>query len=399
MTLRVLHLSTYAGGGGAARAASVVNRSLQSAGIASRLITAHGPKFHAARAADRTLWHVQRSPTKTWRSPARFGSLAAREINASSADIVNLHWINDGFMSIEEIGRITKPLVMSLYDMWPFCGAEHYCSDQPDARWRTGYTRESRPIDEFGIDLDRYTWQRKNMHWSSFHMVPASTWLEDAVRESALMSHWPVTRIPHAVDPQVFTSTDRMAARAQLGIDTLDPIVAFFSSAGIRDERKGFDLLTQAMREVQQHHTGVRLLVVGPKPDPIDLPAGQSVIALGPVKGNQELAAAYSAADVLAVPSREDNLPLTAIEAQMCGRPVVTFNLGGLPDIIDHGITGYLATPFETKEFAIGLIDSLDDSMTRGRMGHSARQRAATTWGLRPVARAYLQLYESLMVR
>ena len=112
MALRVLHLSTYAGGGGAGRAAAALNEALQKAGVDSRFISAHGTRFKAARAADRALWRLQRSATKTWRSPARFGSLSASEINESSADVVNLHWVTDGFMSIEEIGKIDRKSVV-----------------------------------------------------------------------------------------------------------------------------------------------------------------------------------------------------------------------------------------------------------------------------------------------
>ncbi len=216
MSPRVLHLSTYASNGGAARAATALDSALRGIGVESRLLTATGAKFRVTRELDRQLWRLQRSPVATWRSPARFGSLKATEINASSADVVNLHWVTDGFMSVEEIGKITKPVVWSLYDMWPFCGSEHYGVDQPDARWRTGYTRENRPIYESGWDLDRDTWERKRQHWSNFHVVPASSWLTEAVRQSALMSHWPITRIPHAVDARTFSPMDKIAAREHL---------------------------------------------------------------------------------------------------------------------------------------------------------------------------------------
>jgi len=345
------------------------------------------------------LWKFQRSSVKTWRSPARFGSLSARDINASSADIVNLHWVTDGFLSIEEIGKIRKPVVMSLYDMWAFCGTEHYGVDSPEARWRTGYTKENRPVGERGWDIDRHAWERKRDLWSDLHIITASSWLTAAAKESRLLESWPVTRIPHPVDPATFNRLDKNAAKEVLGLDSDRPVIGFLASAGIGDERKGFDLLAQALSHLPTSLANVQVLVVGPRPTPGEIPSGVGIRAIGNADGDRALVTAYSAVDVLAVPSREDNMPLTAMEAQMCGTPVVAFAIGGLPDIVDSGETGYLTSPFEIQDFAQGLRRALDDSLTDDEWGKSARHRAESTWGFDVVARQYLDVYEQVLNR
>ena len=150
MVPTVLHLSTYDTRGGAARAAYALHRTMVDGGVDSTLRVAmktvddsrvHSSpdlRFRIANELEHRLCGLQRSPLITWRSPAYLGCLSANEINTSNADIVNIHWATDGFMSIREIGRIQKPVVWSIYDMWPFCGTEHYGTDTPDARWRTG---------------------------------------------------------------------------------------------------------------------------------------------------------------------------------------------------------------------------------------------------------------------
>jgi len=391
--LRVLHLSTYSDGGGAARAANAVNRALESIGVDSRLISAQGPRFEAARRADRMLWKFQQSSVKTWRSPAQFGSLSARDINASSADIVNLHWVTDGFLSIEEIGKIQKPVVMSLYDMWAFCGTEHYGVDSPEARWRIGYTKENRPADERGWDIDRNTWERKRKTWSEFQIITASTWLTDAARDSSLFESWPVTRIPHPIDPARFEGIEERVAKQSLGLDPARPVIGFVASAGVSDQRKGFDLLAQALEHLPSPLANIQLLIVGPRPTMDELPSGFDIRTIGSVKRSDTLVAAYSASDVLAVPSREDNMPLTAMEAQMCGTPVVAFNVGGLPDIIMDGETGFLAPPFDVQRLARSLAQVLTDKHRGERFGAQARNRAEAIWGFDSVAKAYLAVY------
>ena len=400
MTRRVLHLSTYSGGGGAARAAHALHTALQSTGVDSRMISAHGPRFHAARAADRALWRLQRSPLQTWRSPARFASITADQINRSSADVVNLHWITDGFLSIEEIGRIEKPVVWSMYDMWPFTGTEHYCAGTTEARWRTGYTKLNRTPDDHGFDLDRWTYDRKQHHWpregTSIHMVPASSWLEQATRESALMHEYPITRIPHVVDTDVFAPMSKEVARQRLGLPQDSPIILFLASAGIADKRKGFDLLEQTLPELIEAHPNLSLAIAGPVTSDYQPPTNIPIHWLGRLNGDGALRLAYCAADVLAAPSREDNMPLTAMEAQSCGTQVVAFNIGGLPDIVAHNITGHLALAGDIASLTWGLDSAIQDAQGEEAWGNAARLRAIETWSNSRVVDRYTALYQQI---
>lgn len=400
VTIRILHLNTYGSGGGAARAAAGISQAMQMSGLSSRMLRAEGYRFLAARRADRALWHVQKSPNKTWRSPSVFGSISATDINSSSADVVNLHWVSDGFLSIEQIGKITKPLVMSMYDMWPFMGTEHYGDHTVNSRWRAGYTRANRPAEESGFDLDRWTYQRKIRAWGSrapIHMVPASSWLQRAVQESALMGTWPATRIPHVVDEDRFSPMTRSVARQALGLDGDQPTILFLASAGIRDERKGFDLLERALPEVRKGFPGLRVIIAGPGDDSYVSPSGVEVVWIGQLNGDAALRTAYCAADVVAVPSREDNMPLTAMEAQTCGRPVVAFGIGGLVDIIDDQVTGILVEPDNTGDLSDALVTALDNALGSDRMGTTARERAVEIWSPAKVVSQYLDLYETVL--
>ena len=410
MPPNVLHLSTYDTNGGAARAAYALHRAMVDSGLPSRMKVAaravedptvtggSSLRFRAASLADRQLWRLQKSPVQTWRSPAQFGSLSASEINQSGADVVNLHWVTDGFLSVREIGRITKPIVWSLYDMWPFAGTEHYGTDTPDARWRSGYTAANRPADESGVDLDRRTWEAKRQAWvRPMHMVPASTWLADRVGQSALMATWPTTRIPHVIDTDSFAPMDRAEARRALGLPEDRPVILFLASAGITDQRKGFDLLDQALPAVRQRHPDATVMVVGPLAAGYQASAGTPISWRGSIAGDAALRLHYCAADVTAVPSREDNMPLTAMEAQSCGTPVVAFGIGGLPDIVSHQQTGYLASPFDLDQLAEGLVQALDDSAHDRNWSRTARERALSTWSRPVVVERYQQLYEDAL--
>lgn len=411
MALQVLHLSTYDANGGAARAAYSLHRALLAHGVTSRMrvgikhsgdptvVQGNSRKFTVSSLLDRQLWRTQRSPRTTWRSPARFSSISASEINSSGADVVNLHWITDGFISVEEIGKIEIPIVWSMYDMWPFSGSEHYGIDTPHARWKAGYTKANRPSDEHGIDLDRWTYERKQRNWfpnrTSIHMVPASTWLEDAARSSALIGNSPIIRIPHVVNTNVFTSMDRSLARTLLNIPQNVPVVLFLASAGVSDQRKGWDLLEPALRELRRAYHDLNVIVAGPTPEPVvqwraSTRTSAVIHWVGVVKNDEDLRTLYGCADVVAVPSREDNMPLTAMEAQSCGRPVVGFAVGGLPDIVEHTKTGYLADPGDVRDLSHGL-----ERVLRASMEQASRDHALRIWSPTSIVDRYQTIYHA----
>jgi len=232
-------------------------------------------------------------------------------------------------------------------------------------------------------------------------MVPASAWLAEDTKESALLRMQPVTRIPHVVDTRIFAPMEKPKARAALALPS-GPVVLFLASAGIGDERKGWDLLEPALIQARKNHPSLQVLVVGPRPDEHSRVAVEDRVAApirwhGPVATSDQLRTLYSASDVVAVPSREDNMPLTAMEAHSCGRPVIGFRVGGLPDIVDQDVTGHLARPFDTAAFAEGLGLLLERSLTGNDLAHAARARALQVWSPDVVVPAYISLYETAL--
>ena len=417
--MKVLHLSTYDTNGGAARAAYALHQSMLQEGLASEMWVGRKgsddptvqsvarEKLRVTSILDRQLWKLQRSNAETWRSPARFSALSAEEINRSDVDIVNLHWITDGFLSIEEIGNIQKPIVWSMYDMWPFSGTEHYGTDGFDARWRSGYTRDNRPLNESGFDIDRWTYQRKVQHWlrqlSPIHMIPASTWLLDALQKSALMSGFPASLIPHVVDTTNFLPCRIGDARSLLGLTLRERVVLFIASAGIGDSRKGWSLLSRAIALSPALGTNLTAMIVGPIPDSaVRAKVARSCPArikwLGIIDSDEMLKMTYCAADVTAVPSLADNLPLTVLEALSCGCPVVAFNNGGIPDLITHGVNGFLASENDPRDLSIQISAGLNLSRAPG-VRRAIRKLAVDQWSPTTIVSQYNQVFETVISR
>lgn len=408
--MKVAHINYSDITGGAARAAYRIHRALLQRGIDSRM--------HVVRASAGD-WTVEPSPpgwmgkrdgirarigeavtrllhteNRILHSPEVLRSRWPQRLNNSDADVINLHWIGYEMMSVADIARFQKPVVWTLHDMWAFCGAEHFTED---FRWREGYLRNNRPVHESGFDLDRWTWKRKSNHWRRpIQIVAPSHWLADCARQSALMREWPVSVIPYAIDTEAWRPVDKQLARKILGLPVDSPLLIFGAIGGTRDPRKGFDLLKGALDHLRGEIQGLELVVLGQTPPmkPTDL--GFPVHYAGHLHDDISMSLFYSAADALILPSRQDNLPNVGIEAQACGTPVVAFNACGLPDIVEHKETGYLAKAFDTQDLAEGIRWVLADTSRRARLSSQSRTAAVAKFSYPEVSEQYLRLYEKI---
>ena len=319
-----------------------------------------------------------------------------KHINNSNADIVHLHWIQNEMLSIEDISKIKKPIVWTLHDMWAFCGAEHYTNNN---RWQKGYNYNNRPTFKIGFDLNKWTWKRKKKSWrNSIQIITPSNWLANCARQSKLMSNWQISVIPYPIKTDIFKPLNKKNVRKQLNLSTNKSIILFNALRGQRDHRKGFDLLVKALNHFKnnQKSKSFELVVVGQSKPKSPLNLSFSINYMGHIYDDLSLNLIYNLADVVIIPSRQDNLPLVALEAQACGIPVVSFNVGGLSDIIDHKKTGFLAKAFDTKDLANGIkffLDQRESKILRKRI----RKKMLEQYSFSTVAEKYKLIYKKIL--
>ena len=323
------------------------------------------------------------------------------ELNQCGADILNLHWIAK-LLSIDDIGRLIKPLVWTFHDMWAFCGGEHVVSDDAQARFRLGYSANNRPAGESGPDLNRSAWEAKRNAWAerNITVVTPGRWMAQCARESILFKDRPIHVIPNPLDmQQLWRPIPKQFARRALGLP-LNKKLVLAGSAGGMPHLKGEDLLEEAMAIASTSMTNdLELVIFGQYRPSNHAKWPYPVHWLGPVRDDHVLATLYSAADVMVVPSRQDNLPNTAVEAQACGTPVVAFNIGGLPDIVTHQESGWLAQAFDTNALAAGISWVLADENRLQQLSVRARDNALSKYSESVVTAQYLAVYETVMSR
>ncbi len=330
----------------------------------------------------------------TQRSTGLVGSGSLKSIHRFDADVLNLHYCSEEFLSIRDVSRLRKPVVWTLHDMWAFGATEHYFPEDSNQRWRKGFDGGDRPTNH-RFDLDRFIWRLKRRFWNRpLRIVTPTRWLAGCVSQSALMRDWPIEVVPNTLDLEVFSPIPKSEARYRLGLPPNGKLLLFGAAGVSSDHRKGSDLMFEAVKQLSTRVENLTGIVFG-RTSPSNRPdLGIPIHWTGHIEDEKRMADLYSAADITLVPSRQDNLPQTAVEAQACGCPVAAFRIGGLPEIVDHRTTGYLAQPFDIKEFAAGLEWLMSNEVKPEQLANRCRERANERWSTKVVVDRYIDVYE-----
>ncbi|MCU0566342.1 MAG: glycosyltransferase family 4 protein [Oculatellaceae cyanobacterium Prado106] len=414
--MKILHLSTYDISGGAARAAYRLHEGLQQRGVRSQMLVQErssddrqviAPQSSLMQGIARSRNTLDIVPLKLlhrWQRSAPFSvQWLPEQVTANVAklqpDLVNLHWIGGGFVQIETLAKLRSPLVWSLHDMWTFTGGCHY-SGECDRYTQSCGACPLLP-QQNAQDLTRWIWQRKAKAWKNTNLtlVALSHWLADCARKSSLLQNHRIELIPNGLDTETYRPIAKSFARELLKLPADKQLILFSSIKATSEKRKGFHLLQPALQSLAQAgwQDQLELVVLGADAPEHPPDMGFKTHYLGTLKDDLSLAMAYSAVDVAVLPSSEDNLPNVVMEALACGTPAVGFEIGGLPDLIEHQRNGYLAKPFQIADLAQGIAWVLESSR-HANLCQRAREKTEQEFTLALQAKRYEQLYGDLLI-
>jgi glycosyltransferase involved in cell wall biosynthesis len=331
-------------------------------------------------------------------SPELLPDAIASKVAQHNPDIINLHWVCNGFLKIETLAKLTQPLVWTLHDMWPFTGGCHYsqeCDRYTDSCGACPILHSDR-----NGDLSRWIWQRKAKAWKDLNLtiVTPSSWLAKCASSSSLFKNLRVEVIPNGLDTRKYKPIQRQMARELLNLPQDKYLVLFGAMYASSARRKGFHLLQPALQSLSQSgwQDRIELAVFGASEpiEPIEL--GFKSHYLGKLSDEISLALVYAAADVFVAPSLQDNLPNTVMEAIACGTPCVAFNIGGMSEMIEHQVNGYLAQPYQIDDLAQGIAWVIENRERHQKLCDRAREKAEQEFTLEIQARRYESVYQEL---
>jgi glycosyltransferase involved in cell wall biosynthesis len=404
----VLFVNTYQKSGGAARAAYRIFSEIRNRSVRAHYLTltkediepdtsghfsacAVGLLVQYLAYLDRIPLYFYPQRQRVFFSPDFWPNPLRIPLKRFRSKLVHLHWVSAGLLKIEELDRLTCPIVWTLHDAWAFTGGCHYTRDCEGFKQlcgrcpQLGSSREN--------DYSRYLMRRKTKIFQQLDItvVTPTRWLSEMAKRSSLFAGRRIEVIPNGLDTEIFKPVHHHTARERLGIRSDMPVL-LFGAQSVEDPRKGWDLLRDALRYVKEPLT---LLVFGKGNVVVEHAPHIAVRQLGSLADDAGLASVYSAADVFVCPSREDNLPNTVAEALACGTPCAAFAVNGLPGMIEHQKTGWLAKPFDSADLAEGigwLIRYPDQEQLR----RAAREKAVSEYSMRVMGDRYMALYEDV---
>ncbi len=318
-----------------------------------------------------------------------------KKINTINPDIVHLHWINAGMLKIEDIAKINAPIVWSLHDNWVFTGGCHIkweCEKYKDscgACPRLGSTKEN--------DLSRQIYKRKQKTFSKISnltIVGLSRWLEGCAKESTLLKDKKIVNLPNPIDTNRFKPFEKKKARELWDLPINKKLVLFGAMSATSDINKGFIELGEALHKLKDKN--IEFVVFGSSEPKESQNFGFKTHYMDHLQDDVSLVLLYSAADVMIVPSLQENLSNAIMESLACGTPVVGFDVGGNSDMVEHKNNGYLAKAFDTNDLADGIKYILEDP-NYNELCQNARDKVLREFDSNVVAKKYIKLYEEVL--
>ena len=329
---------------------------------------------------------------------ANTGSDITRLPEFQEADVIHLHWINQGMLSLGTIRKILrsgKPVVWTMHDIWPATGL---CHVTLGCRYFTSVCHQCRLLPGGGSDSDLSTsvWRKKErmLDGESIFFVACSRWLAGEAKASGLLKGQKITSIPNPIDTHVYKPGDRMEARRRLGLKE-DRQYILFASQRATNENKGMDYLIEACRQLHDLPQ-VTVLILGGHAEEVAPQLSLDAVPLGYVNDERRIVEIYQAADVFVLPSLSENLPNTIMEAMACGLPCVGFRVGGIPEEIDHKRNGYVAEYRNACDLANGIRWVLTSAKS-DELSRDCVRKVTQNYSQQSVALRYIDVYEQAM--
>ena len=416
--MRVLLINTSERIGGAAVSCKRLMEALQANGIKTKMLVrdkqtdeiAVVPLPHSWK----LLWHFLWERIRIWQTNgfhrqnlfkvdiANAGSDVTSLPEFQQADIIHLHWINQGMLSLKSIRKILdsgKPVVWTMHDMWPCTGICHHARDCEGFLHECGKCPYL--LKPSKHDLSYKIYKKKKTYLGNRHIsyVACSQWMEGQARKSALLQGQHIESIPNPINTSLYRPVNKQEARSHCGLPH-DLKLILFGSVKITDKRKGVLYFIDSCKLLAQQHPELKdqigIVVLGNSSDYLTNQLPFQVFPQEFVMDDHKIADLYNSVDLYATPSLEENLPNTIMEAMACGVPCVGFQVGGIPEMIDHLHNGYVAEYKSTEDFTNGIYWLLQAPDYK-RMSAEAVRKVQTHYAPQVVARRYIQVYNKLL--
>lgn len=313
------------------------------------------------------------------------------------ADIIHLHWVNQGLLSLKDIKRLVdsgKPVVWTLHDMWASTGICHYSGNC--LKYKSECGNCPKLVEHPLWDLSKNVFSnKKKIGLRYINFVGCSNWITNVCKESSLLTDSSFVSIPNPIDTDIFKPRDKDVLRDAMSLPG-DKSLLLFAAAKLSDKRKGLPYLLKACNILASRGLEIEILLMGTGCEDLANEIPFKVHTMGYLSSEKRISDVYALSDVFVTPSLEDNLPNTIMESMACGTPCVGFEIGGIPEMIDHKKNGYVAKYESAEDLANGIQWVLDNPDREG-ISSACIDKVNSCYSEDIVAQKYIALYERLL--
>ena len=405
--MKILQISAADQGGGAERIAWDLHRSSVAAGHDPHMLVGYKlgddarvtgliPRKGLGRFCYRCVRYLERRSG----IQAHFYWMAGSWLrkNIDSWDVIHLHNGHGEYFDLGLLPFLARQarIIITLHDCWYFTG---HCAVVFDCdRWMDSCQPCCDIARYPGMERDaaHYNLRRKKRIFSESRpvLIVPSQWLCSYVQKSEVFRGFDCRVIYNGIDTKKFSPGDKAAARERLRLPVDKFIMLYVVNGGLNSSvYKDPHLLLSAVQQLRAGPLADRfhLVVVGGIKD-IPEVFDSCVSQVGVTR--EGLETFYRAADILVHPTKADSCSLVSLEAMSCGLPVVTARIGGVPEMVEHGVTGFVTAPGDVREFGEAIEGILSSKSLLTSMGKASVERARLRFSLDRMASSYFDLYQ-----
>lgn len=330
-----------------------------------------------------------------------------------NADVYNIHNMHGAYWNFWTLPILAQraPIILTLHDEWFITGDCAYtydckrwlrnCGNCPQAslsRFEDRYAIGGKDLTRINLFIKRIsTW---GVPASKMAIITPSRWLFQQARKAPHLRKYNFHYIANGIDLGVYRPMDRIESQKEFGLP-MDKLLIFTAAVNFNDRRKNFNIVYTLLRSNDWPKNTMLVCAGRFKEEERKRLEGLPVITLGYIDSRAKMAKALSACDFSLLLSKADNLPYTGLESLACGCPIIGSDIGGIPEIVDDGKTGWLVPAECTPEDLARILRvARQISATRQtEMRQQAREKAERCYGMDRFVEKYRKLFQDSINR
>lgn len=331
-------------------------------------------------------------------SIANSGSSACKIKEIKDADIIHLHWINQGMISLRglrKIAKLKKPIVWTMHDQWAYTGICHYANDCNKYETECNCCPKLKYPSRKDLSFKAYRKKQEIFKKSNIALVGCSNWITDCAKNSNVGNLAKSLNIPNPIDIDFYKRIDKETALKHFGLPS-DKKIILFGAFNFADTNKGAKFLIDCVNYLSVEKDKYNFVVFGGRTEDLEKNLLPKIYNVNFISDKKEMVLLYSAVDVFLIPSIAENLPNVIMESMSCSTPCVGFNVGGIPEMIDHKKNGYIAEYKNAEDLANGVRWVLENDDYK-ELSENARLKVETMYNEDIIAKRYIELYNQLL--